>query len=44
MSREAVDKFLESQIELISYTQNPTQQKQLNDRNQHISLNINPKC
>jgi hypothetical protein len=38
------DKKLESSIDSTAHNQIPKQQKQLNDRNHHIPININTKC
>jgi hypothetical protein len=34
----------ESNIDLAAYNQTLTQQKQLNDRDHHIPININTEC
>jgi hypothetical protein len=42
--QEKKDKLLESNIDLASHIQILKQQKQLNGRIHHISININTKC
>jgi predicted translin family RNA/ssDNA-binding protein len=39
-----IDKYSKSSIELVAYTQILKQQKQLNGKNHHISININTEC
>jgi hypothetical protein len=42
--RRRKDKGLESNIDLAGHNQTLKQQKQLNDRNHHIPININTEC
>jgi hypothetical protein len=43
-SQEKRDKQSQSNIELVAHTETLTRQKQINDRNQNISFNINIEC
>jgi hypothetical protein len=42
--RRRKDKELESNIDSAAHNQTLKQQKQLNDRNHHIPININTEC
>jgi hypothetical protein len=42
--RKRKDKESESNIDIAAHNQTFKQQKQLNDRNQHIPVNINTEC
>jgi hypothetical protein len=42
--RRKKDKESESNIDSTAHNQTLKQQKQLNDRNHHISININTEC